>query len=244
MNELALFAGAGGGILGGKLLGWETVCAVEKDRYAASVLCARQNDGFLAPFPVWDDICTFDGRPWRGIVDVVSGGFPCQDISIAGRGAGITGKQSSLWSQMARIVREVRPSFVFMENSPALTFRGLGIVLGDLSEMGFHAEWGVISASEASAPHIRKRIWLVAYADSDGLQRINTSQSTTPVPKWEWADIERVVSEIQQVRQDCIPESWILRNSHGMAGRMDRTKCIGNGQVPQCAALAFNILTS
>ena len=86
MNELALFAGAGGGILGGKLLGWRTVCAVEWEPYPASVLCARQNDKILAPFPIWDDVRTFDGSPWRGIVDVVSGGFPCQDISAAGGG--------------------------------------------------------------------------------------------------------------------------------------------------------------
>jgi len=86
MNELALFAGAGGGILGGKLLGWRTVCAVEWEQYPASVLCARQNDGLLESFPIWDDVQTFDGKPWRGIVDVVSGGFPCQDISAAGRG--------------------------------------------------------------------------------------------------------------------------------------------------------------
>ncbi len=92
MNELALFAGAGGGILGGHLLGWRTICAVEINPYAASVLCARQNEGLLSPFPIWDDVCTFDGRPWRGRVDVVSGGFPCQDISVAGKGAGIGGQ--------------------------------------------------------------------------------------------------------------------------------------------------------
>ena len=86
MNELALFAGSGGGILGGHLLGWRTVCAVEWAAYPASVLLARQNDGILPPFPIWDDVQTFDGRPWRGIVDVVSGGFPCQDISAAGGG--------------------------------------------------------------------------------------------------------------------------------------------------------------
>ena len=90
MNELALFAGAGGGILGGKLLGWRTVCAVEWEAYPASVLCARQNDGFLPPFPVWDDVQTFDGKPWRGIVDVVSGRFPCQDLSAAGGGLALT----------------------------------------------------------------------------------------------------------------------------------------------------------
>ena len=88
MNELALFAGAGGGILGGHLLGWRTVCAVEWEAYPASVLCARQNDGLLPPFPIWDDVQTFDGTSWQGIVDVVSGGFPCQDISAAGKGGG------------------------------------------------------------------------------------------------------------------------------------------------------------
>ncbi len=104
MRELALFAGAGGGILGGSLLGWRTICAVERDPYAAGVLIARQNDGSLPPFPVWDDVSTFDGRPWRGAVDVISGGFPCQDISIAGKGAGITGERSGLWKEMARII--------------------------------------------------------------------------------------------------------------------------------------------
>ena len=162
MNELALFAGAGGGILGGHLLGWRTVCAVEWEPYPASVLVARQNDGLLAPFPIWDDVQTFDGRPWRGIVDVISGGFPCQDISAAGKGTGITGERSSMWKHMARIIGEVRPQYVFVENSPMLTIRGLGVVLGDLSEMGFNAEWGVISARDIGAPHLRERIWIVA----------------------------------------------------------------------------------
>lgn len=164
MNELALFAGAGGGILGGHLLGWRTVCAVEFNPYAASVLAARQNDGVIAPFPIWDDVCTFDGKPWRGIVDVVSGGFPCQDISAAGSGVGITGSRSGLWSEMARIVSEVRPRFVFVENSPMLTSRGLGVVLGDLAALGFDAQWGVVSAADTGAPHLRERIWIVANA--------------------------------------------------------------------------------
>ena len=162
MNELALFAGAGGGILGGHLLGWRTVCAVEWEAYPASVLCARQNDGLLPSFPIWDDVQTFDGKPWQGIVDVVSGGFPCQDISAAGGGAGITGKRSSMWKHMARIICEVRPKFVFVENSPMLTSRGLGVVLGDLAKMGFDAEWGVLGAANVGAPHLRERIWICA----------------------------------------------------------------------------------
>ena len=109
MNELALFAGAGGGIYGGAILGWRTVCAVEFNAFCASVLMERQNDGSLSPFPVWDDVRTFDGCPWRGLVDVISGGFPCQDISSCNpRGRGVAGgAKSGLWAEMARIIGEV-----------------------------------------------------------------------------------------------------------------------------------------
>jgi len=162
MNELALFAGAGGGILGGHLLGWRTVCAVEWEEYPASILCARQNDYLLPPFPIWDDVCSFDGTPWRGIVDVISGGFPCQDISAAGKGVGIDGERSGMWGEMARIIHEVRPRYVFVENSPMLTSRGLGRVLGDLASMGFDARWGVLGAADIGANHQRDRIWIVA----------------------------------------------------------------------------------
>ena len=165
MNELALFAGAGGGILGGHLLGWRTVCAVEWADYPRRVLLARQRDGILPRFPIWDDVQTFDGNPWRGRVDVVSGGFPCQDISAAGKGAGIDGTKSGMWLHMARIVREVRPRFVFVENSPMLTSRGLGRVLGDLAAMGYDAEWCVLGADDCGAPHKRDRIWILAHSN-------------------------------------------------------------------------------
>jgi DNA (cytosine-5)-methyltransferase 1 len=170
LNELALFAGAGGGILGGHLLGWRTVCAVEWDAYAASILVARQNDGCLPPFPIWDDVQTFDGRPWQGRVDVISGGFPCQDISAAGKGAGIEGERSGMWKHMARIIGEVLPALVLVENSPLLVGRGLTAVLADLAEMGYDAEWGIVGAHHAGAPHKRDRIWIAAeLADSKKL---------------------------------------------------------------------------
>lgn len=162
MNELALFAGAGGGILGGVLLGWHTVAAVELERYPRELLLQRQRDGILPPFPVWDDVRTFDGKPWRGLVDVVSGGFPCQDISAAGKGAGIDGARSGLWAEMHRIICEVRPRYAFMENSPMLTSRGLNRVLGDLAEAGYHAAWMVLGAADVGAPHRRDRIWILA----------------------------------------------------------------------------------
>ena len=164
MNELHLFAGAGGGILGGHLLGHTCVCAVEWNPYARQVLLQRQRDNVLPRFPIWDDVQTFDGKPWQGRVDVVAGGFPCQDISSAGKGAGIDGAKSGMWRHMARIVSEVRPRFVFVENSPMLTSRGLGVVLGDLAAMGYDAEWCVLGAADAGAPHLRERIWILAYA--------------------------------------------------------------------------------
>ena len=171
LNELALFAGAGGGILGGHLLGWRTVCAVEWEAYPASVLVQRQNDGQLPAFPVWDDVQTFDGRAWRGRVDVVSGGFPCQDISCAGKGEGIEGERSSMWKHMARIIGEIRPRYAYVENSPMLVGRGLTAVLSDLAEMGYDAKWGIMGAHHVAAPHKRDRIWIVANANSNRTER-------------------------------------------------------------------------
>lgn len=225
------------------MLGWRTVCAVELNAYAAGVLCARQNDGLLPAFPIWDDVCTFDGSPWRGIVDVVSGGFPCQDISAAGSGRGIGGDRSGLWLEMARVIDEVRPQFAFVENSPRLTSLGLGRVLGDLAELGFDARWGVLSAAAIGAPHIRERIWIVAHSNANRLQGINAISSTATGYEKEWTHIKRVASEVQQGRRDSIPESWIIRKSSGVADRVDRTKALGNGQVPAVAAMAWLELT-
>lgn len=137
---------------------------MEINAFCARRLMQRQNEGHLPPFPIWDDVCNFDGHPWRGVVDVVSGGFPCQDISAAGTGAGLDGERSGLWVEMARIIGEVRPAFCFVENSPMLTSRGLGTVLGDLAALGYDAEWGVLGAADVGAPHKRERCWIVAYA--------------------------------------------------------------------------------
>ena len=316
MNELALFAGAGGGILGGILLGWRTVCAVEIDPYARAVLAARQNDGCLPPFPIWDDVRTFDGNPWRGIVDVVSGGFPCQDISAAGKGAGIDGERSGLWGEMARIICEARPRFAFVENSPMLTSRGLGRVLSDLAALGYDARWGVLGADDAiwhsgnpCAYHPRQRIWICCeLADSNSVrtlqpkrgkqderERFGDSRETLAdaesiqINERERGNLdgaeesgkggnasvgvggENVADAIGQRRQECRPavsperrkgytmlgdtgepiarNGWwdsepnVGRVADGVASRVDRLRCLGNGQVPICSAMAFKILS-
>ena len=164
MNEISLFTGGGGGLLGAHMLGWKTVCAVEIKRDCQERLLQRQREGFLPRFPIWDDVTTFDGRPWRGCVDIVSGGFPCTDISAAGKGAGIEGTESGLWKEMARICGDVRPRYVWIENSPLLTIRGLDVVLWDLAAMGFDAEWGVVSSADAGGTQLRERIWILAYS--------------------------------------------------------------------------------
>ena len=238
MNELALFAGAGGGILGGKLLGWRTVCAVECEPYPASVLAQRQNDGILPPFPIWDDVCTFDGRTWAGIVDVISGGFPCQDISVAGKGQGITGKRSGLWKEFTRIIGEIQPRFVFVENSPMLTSRGLGTVLGDLASMGFNARWGVLGADAVGFAHHRARIWVVANTSGFGFIR-----SRKGWPEKRDSQYQQLEGLLKQTLQNGIPAGKRNRVHDGVAARVDRLKAIGNGQVPLCAATAWNILT-
>lgn len=174
MRELHLFAGAGGGILGGMMLGHTPVGAVEIDPFARAVLQARQADGSLPDFPIYEDVRTFDGTAWRDRVDIIAGGFPCQDLSCAGKGAGIDGARSGLWWEMLRVVREARPRYVFLENVPAITGRGLDRVLGSLADLGFDAEWCVLSAADVGAPHLRKRWWCLA-RDTVGNDEISQS---------------------------------------------------------------------
>ncbi len=238
LRELALFAGAGGGILGGKLLGWRCVCAVEWEPYPAAVLARRQDEGFLPPFPIWDDVQTFDGRPWRGLVDVVSGGFPCQDISSAGKGAGITGERSGMWKHMARIIGEVRPRYVLVENSPILTSKGLGVVLGDLAAMGYDAEWGVLSAAHAGAPHRRERLWILASnANGDRLQgrdneaKEGRQRQNIAVPP---LDLRVSWPEVSSPRA--------FGDMYGVSREVDRVKSVGNAQVPAVVRLAWHTL--
>jgi DNA (cytosine-5)-methyltransferase 1 len=271
MRELHLFAGAGGGILGGMLLGHTCVCAVEIEPYCRNVLLQRQRDGILPKFPIWDDVTTFDGNPWRGFVDVVCGGFPCQDISSVGKGVGIRGERSGLWSEFARIIGEIQPRFVWVENSPMLTVRGLGVVLGDLSTMGYDARWGVVSAFDAGAPHQRDRIWILAHAvrvrssarvtDSAGRKEVDATEPFDS--RQDVADSEgqhggtgfcedgeeRDGHEFADGGGDGETGNWwavepnVGRVAHGVAHRVDRLKAIGNGQVCAVVKLAWEILS-
>jgi DNA (cytosine-5)-methyltransferase 1 len=153
----SLFSGIGGFDLGLERAGFETVWFCEQDEFCQRVL-AKHWPGV----PIYPDICQLKGSDVEP-VDALCGGFPCQDLSYAGRGAGIEGERSGLWSEFARVIGELRPQYVFVENVPALLNRGLGRVLGDLAQIGYDAEWDCVPASAVGAPHRRDRIWLVGY---------------------------------------------------------------------------------
>ena len=249
MRELAMFAGAGGGILGSMLLGHQIVGVNEIAEYPCRTLRQRQIDGALPGFPIWNmDIREFNERiapSYAGMVDLVSGGFPCQDISCAGKGAGIEGERSGLWKELAETIRIVRPRFAFLENSPMLTIRGLEVVLQDLAEMGYDAEWCCLGASDVGLPHHRSRIWILAYSTS-----IN-GHTWDMLEKGIRGDTQREFRRLPSVFMD--KERWkvcqgdecvsIFRNpADGLAPEVGELKAIGNGQCPQCMAAAFRIL--
>jgi DNA (cytosine-5)-methyltransferase 1 len=262
MNELALFAGAGGGLLAGHLLGWAPIGGVEIDSYCARTLRQRQLDGCLPSFPIWSDIRTFDGRPWRGAVDVISGGFPCQDISSAGKRAGIESERSGLWREMLRIVDEVGPQWVFAENSPHLRTRGLDLVIEGLTRLGYRVAWGVLGADHFGAPHERRRMWIVANADHEGERALPLYMART------WPAHAKVASDAAdanglhvrlqsgRLRRKGREEAFefrealwgsfpdLTRVADGVAHRMDRIRATGNGQVPIVAAAAWDVLRS
>ena len=174
VRALCLCDGYGGMELGLRLAGVQlrTVGRVERDSYAAAVLVARMEESALDRAPVWDDLTTFDSAAWRGCVDLVTAGFPCQPWSLAGSKSGVDDERW-LWPKIASIIRDVGPRAVFLENVPALNGNGpsgggLPHVLQSLADLGFDAEWGLLSAADVGATHKRQRFWLLALAHADG----------------------------------------------------------------------------
>ena len=238
LNTFHLFAGAGGGILADLLLDHTPIGACEIEKYPRDVLLARQRDGLLPSFPIWDDVCNLDGKPWRGTVDVLAGGFPCQDISSArtnnhvnGEQRGIEGTKSGLWRHMARLIMDMAPRFAFIENSPNLRTKGLTTVLQDLDSLGYHTRRLVLGSGHLGADHHRKRMWILAYSDVPQRKRggipcgVHAKHAHTCGPDW---------------RQS---ESQLERVQDGMANRLDRLRAVGNGQDCRVAATAFRILS-
>jgi len=215
----SLFAGIGGIDLGFERAGFETVFQVELDPFCRRVLAKNFPK---ADRSVTDVKCGNSKSLPR--VDVLAGGFPCQDISVAGRGAGITGTRSGLWKEFHRIIGDLRPKYVLVENVPALLGRGLNVVLGDLTEIGYDAEWDCISAEDAGAPQVRQRTWILAYPASERQQKGHQHiRVLSPYPS----------SNPGTWNGRRVAEPGIQRMVDGVSDQMDRLKSLGNSVVPQ-----------
>lgn len=255
MNVLDLFSGIGGFSLGLERAGMRTVAFCEIDPFCRRVL-AKHWPGV----PIFDDVRAVTGKA-IGPVDIICGGFPCQDISSAGARVGIDGERSGLWSEYARIIGELRPRYVVVENVADLLVRGFGRVLGDLAALGYNAEWHCIPAAAVGADHWRDRIWIIAYPDSAGskslhlIRRQQRSQevgknaanghSTRP-PGWMQAGTIGADARAISARLGlalCSPVAFpeldragspvLGRGEDGIPNRVDRMHALGNSVVPQ-----------
>lgn len=248
MNYLSLFSGAGGSDLGAKLLNWKCAGYVEYEPYCQKVLRQRIADGILDAAPIFGDIRKFISEgyadAYQGMVDIVTGGFPCQDISIAGKQAGIYGERSGLWKEMSEVIGKVRPHFAFVENSANLVILGLDRIVGDFTEMGYSCQWGVMGAFHAGFPHGRERVWIMAHTENDRCEHAINGQNASGDKRRFNAQIPVERSSplgYDEFRQE-VRAAEFIRKANGLANRMDRIKAIGNGQVPLCMAYAFSKL--
>lgn len=258
MNVLDLFSGIGGFSLGLERAGMRTIAFCEIDPYCRAVLRKHWPD-----VPIYEDVRTLPAID----ADLICGGFPCQDLSLAGRGAGLAGTRSGLWRDMARAIGLVGPRYVIVENVAALLGRGLGVVLGDLAALGYDAEWHCIPASAVGAPHRRDRIWIIAYPG-----HWYVSERTRPEGRgdWERAAKRRVFGCAGAIRlvadgadadgprlalgqgiagddgEECATafggdwwrvEPDVGRVADGVPSRVDRLRALGNAVVPQIPEL-------
>ena len=233
LKLLDTFAGIGGFSYAAERIvgGFETVQFIEINPFCQKILCKH-----WPLVPIHDDITTF--QPTIGIADVITGGFPCQDISNAGRQAGIKqGTRSGLFFQLMRIICLVQPRYVVLENVAAITSNGLDIVLGSLAEAGYDTEWACIRASDMGACHRRDRWWLIAYTNGKGTQGLRAERQLREAREEvapHWSPSSRLLSPAWK---SYLSKPLLCRGDDGLSGRVDRLKSLGNSVVPQVAAI-------
>lgn len=235
MNVLDLFSGIGGFSLGLERAGMRTVAFCEVEPYCREVLKRH-----WPHVPCYPDVreLTADRLATDGItIDVICGGFPCQDISDAGLRAGINGKRSRLWVEFARLVGELRPRYAIVENVAALLNRGMGEVLGDLAAIGYDAEWHCIPAASVGADHVRYRVWIVAYPGQGAGEILRFPQPVrVERESRRFPDRRAAVWKFPNLPPSCEPfesEPQLGRVANGVPRRVDRLGGLGNAVVPQ-----------
>jgi DNA (cytosine-5)-methyltransferase 1 len=212
----SLFAGIGGFDLAAEWMGWRTIWVSEIDPYASAVLAHR--------FPEAPNLGDITKIEWERVEApaVLCGGFPCQDISNAGKRAGIDGERSGLWREYARAIRDLRPRYVIIENVAALLGRGAGRVLGDLAALGYDAEWDVVSAEAVGAPHLRERLWILAYPDTEHGERWAEPRQSVSGERPAWIESQGRGVDDSDSRGRCEPH--LQREQPG------RTQTFGAGE--------------
>ena len=253
LRMIDTFSGIGGFSLAARWLGGiETVQFVEREPFCQRILAKH-----WPTVPIHDDICTFQPPP--GSADIVCGGFPCQDISQAGKGAGLAGKRSGLFYELLRVVRLVGPRYIVLENVAAITHRGMDDVLGALAEAGYDAEWACIPAAAVGACHQRDRWWCVAYANHAGVEAQRAELQATGIEQHRELDAANANNQGPQRKaspraqgtwlwpaaprrlapdwRSYLSEPVLCRGDDGLSGRVDRLKALGNAVVPQVAMI-------
>lgn len=236
MRHLDLFSGIGGFALAARNVGWQTVAFCELEPFCRAVLHRHWPEALI-----YDDVreLTADrlAADGAGGIDVITGGFPCQDISWAGPGDGIGGERSGLWGEYARLVGELRPRFVVVENVAALLARGMGVVIGDLARIGYDAEWSVVSACSVGAPHVRRRVFIVAYPNGEhGRPWV---RDTAARPDWPLQALDSFEDSRARWRARLENPSALYGGAYGVSNGMDRNRAYGNAIVPQIAETIF-----
>jgi DNA (cytosine-5)-methyltransferase 1 len=235
VNGLDLFSGIGGLTLA--LRDWvRPVAYCEIDPYCQGILLSRMAENNLPIAPIWDNVSTLSGDffPSR-VIDILYGGFPCQDISVAGCGKGLEGERSGLFFEIMRLAKEILPTFIFLENVPAITSRGGLRVVKEITTLGYDCRWCVISAASVGAVHKRERFFLLAHSHSSVSSRLSSGTSERQ-PSFGMFSEYRSVDEWQKT------VSKVCRVTDGIPFRVDRIKSLGNSVVAAQAKEAFQIL--
>ncbi|KKN12776.1 hypothetical protein LCGC14_1013150 [marine sediment metagenome] len=244
LKELSLFTGAGGGILGSKLLGWRLVGCVEWDDYCQRVLRQRMEDNLIERAPIFSDIRAFINeeyaKAYQDMVDIITAGFPCQPFSIAGKNKGEDDPRN-MWPATIECIRIIRPTLVFLENVPNLLYHSyIRTIFRDLAESGYDVRWRVLSAREVGAPIERKRLWILGSNKRKHVQIQIHKRTTIKVKFWD----DEIRTGLQNVKTSWLmAHNFVDSNSNGLAKGLDEVRAIGNGQVPCQMARAWELLS-
>lgn len=251
MNELSLFSGIGGGLLASKLLGWKTLGYVEFNDYCQKIIKARIEDDILDKAPIFGNVQAFisEGyaKSYKGMVDVITAGFPCQPFSVAGKQRGPSDPRN-MWPETIECIRIIRPRFAFLENVPGLLAHPYGrTIFRDLAKSGYKCRWRILSAAEMGADHIRSRLWIVAHSKYERLQPNRESNYIHNQGRAQSALVEQNLLE-RATEKDAItgatdfPKPLLFRNVDDVPDWVERLKALGNGQVPRVFAKAWMLL--